>query len=92
MEKEEDNLTIEYEADNRPRRRSFDNIEAAGDPDEEDSEGSPGNGIIKDSPRSWLVCAGAFSIQLFIMGFSHAFGVFFVVFVDEFQCSSAKAG
>ena len=49
-------------------------------------------GVKKDSGRAWLVCAAAFSVQVFIVGVLHIFGVFFVDLLEEFQCSKGEAG
>ena len=47
---------------------------------------------LKDSKRAWVVCFAACLIQAIIVGVLHAFGLFFIVFIEEFKCSKAKAG
>ena len=47
---------------------------------------------LKDSKRAWLVCFSACLVQVVIVGVLHVFGLFFIVFIEEFKCSKAKAG
>ena len=48
--------------------------------------------ILKDTKYSWFVCCCAFLSQVFILGVLHAFGVFFVEFVKEFNSPKGQAG
>ena len=43
----------------------------------------------KDSKYSWVVCAAVFLAIFMTMGFSYAIGIYFVVFQDIFEKSSA---
>ena len=47
---------------------------------------------LKDGKRAWIVCFSAFLLQVIIVGTLHVFGLFFVVFLDEFHCTKAEAG
>ncbi|KAI0237666.1 Monocarboxylate transporter 13 [Lamellibrachia satsuma] len=69
-----------------------------------DSVGGPGRDVdssgdfpteaellaLKDSKRAWVVCFAACLVQVVIVGVLHIFGLFFIVFLEEFQCSKAK--
>lgn len=71
-----------------------------------DSVGGPGRDVdssgdfpteaellaLKDSKRAWVVCFAACLVQVVIVGVLHIFGLFFIVFLEEFQCSKAKTG
>ncbi|KAL3881964.1 hypothetical protein ACJMK2_028346 [Sinanodonta woodiana] len=46
--------------------------------------------IQKDSRYAWLVCFCGFTSQVFILGVLHAFGVFFVEFVQSFGSTKAE--
>jgi hypothetical protein len=46
----------------------------------------------KDTKYSWFVCSCAFFTQIFVLGVLHAFGVFFVEFVKEFNASKGSTG
>ena len=48
--------------------------------------------VQKDGKRSWCVCAAAYCIQVVILGVLHAFGVFFVAFIDEFKTTKSTTG
>ncbi len=39
----------------------------------------------KDTPYSWVVCLAAFTSSFMTVGFSHAIGIYFVVFRDIFE-------
>ena len=47
---------------------------------------------LKDGKRAWIVCFASFFVQVWVVGILHAFGVFFVAFLEEFKCSKAVAG
>ncbi|KAK3606747.1 hypothetical protein CHS0354_036545 [Potamilus streckersoni] len=47
--------------------------------------------IQKDSRYAWLVCFCCFTSQVFILGVLHAFGVFFVEFLQSFGSTKAEA-
>ena len=47
---------------------------------------------LKDSKRAWVVCLASFLIQVWVVGILHAYGVFFVAFLEEFKCSKSSAG
>ena len=47
---------------------------------------------LKDTRRCWYVCFAAWLIQALIVGVLHVFGVFFIVLIDDFNCSKAEAG
>jgi len=48
-------------------------------------------GVVKDSPKAWLVCAAGFGIQIFITGILHAFGIIYVDLLRDFKCGKAAA-
>jgi hypothetical protein len=47
---------------------------------------------LKDGRKAWIVCFSSFILQICVLGILHAFGVFFVAFLEEFKCSKAAAG
>lgn len=47
---------------------------------------------LKDTKYSWFICSCAFLTQVFILGVLHAFGVFFVEFLKEFNAPKGEAG
>ncbi len=49
-------------------------------------------GVVKDSKQAWLVCLAAFFIPVLIVGVFNIFGVYFVAFLKEFQCTTVEAG
>lgn len=57
-----------------------------------DSEGRENIVFQKDTKYSWFVCTCAFFTQIFVLGVLHAFGVFFVEFVREFNASKGSTG
>ena len=46
----------------------------------------------KDSCYCWFICICGFLTQVFILGVLHAFGVFFVEFVNTFGVTKSEAG
>ena len=46
----------------------------------------------KDGRQAWIVCVASFLIQVWVIGILHAFGVFFVAFLEEFGGPKASAG
>ncbi len=49
-------------------------------------------GVVKDSRQAWLVCLGAFLLQVLVVGVLHVFGVYMVAFLKEFKCTTVEAG
>ena len=47
---------------------------------------------LKDGTRAWIACFASFLIQVWVVGVLHAYGVFFVAFLEEFDCANATAG
>ena len=47
---------------------------------------------LKDTKYSWFICCCTFLTQVFVLGVLHAFGVFFVEFVKEFNSPKGEAG
>ncbi|XP_071115322.1 uncharacterized protein [Haliotis cracherodii] len=45
----------------------------------------------KDSKWAWIVCVCSWITQVLILGILHAFGVFFVEFIEDFKTSKATA-
>lgn len=49
-------------------------------------------GFQKDSKYSWFVCACAFTTQVFVLGVLHAFGVFYVELIKDFNSAKGETG
>ena len=47
---------------------------------------------LKDGKKAWIVCGASFLIQVWVVGVLHAFGVFFLAFLEDFECTKAEAG
>ena len=47
---------------------------------------------MKDGPRAWLVCICSFLVQVWVIGILHAYGVFYLAFIEEFKCEPSVAG
>ena len=93
-------------ASNKSRKNDW-GVDSVGGPGRDvDCVGGPGRDVdssgdfpteaellaLKDSKRAWVVCFAACLVQVVIVGVLHIFGLFFIVFLEEFQCSKAKAG
>lgn len=58
----------------------------------EESLEKENTGFQKDSKYAWFVCACAFTTQVFVLGVLHAFGVFFVELIKEFNSAKGETG
>ena len=47
---------------------------------------------LKDTKYSWFICCCTCLTQVFILGVLHAFGVFFVEFLKEFNSPKGQTG
>lgn len=50
------------------------------------------NRKMKDGPWAWVVCICSFMVQVWVIGVLHAYGVFYLAFIEEFKCPNSTAG